>query len=40
MSNRVAALTVALVLALFAIVGGVNIFNLPGRSYNGIPNAS
>jgi hypothetical protein len=34
---NVAALTVALVLALFAIVGGVKIFNVPGRSYNGIP---
>jgi uncharacterized membrane protein len=34
---NVAALTVALVLALFGIVGGVKIFNLPGRSYNGIP---
>ncbi|MGZ6191033.1 MAG: hypothetical protein ACXWM5_19580, partial [Vulcanimicrobiaceae bacterium] len=34
---NVAALTVALALALFAIVGGVKIFNLPGRSYNGIP---
>jgi len=31
------ALAVALVLALFAIVGGVQIFNLPGRSYNGVP---
>ncbi|MGZ7042799.1 MAG: hypothetical protein ACXVH7_13490, partial [Thermoanaerobaculia bacterium] len=34
---NVAALMVALALALFAIVGGVKIFNLPGRSYNGIP---
>jgi uncharacterized membrane protein len=34
---NVAALAVALVLALFGIVGGVQIFNLPGRSYNGIP---
>jgi len=34
---NVAALTVALVLALFGIVGGVKIFSLPGRSYNGIP---
>ena len=34
---NVAALTVALVLALFAIVGGVRIFNLPGRTYEGIP---
>ena len=31
------ALTIALVLALFAIVGAVQIFNLPGRTYNGIP---
>jgi len=34
---NVAALAVALVLALFGIVGGMQIFNLPGRSYNGIP---
>ena len=31
------ALMTALVLALFAIDGGVRIFNLPGRTYNGIP---
>jgi len=31
------ALTVALVLATFAAVGSVRIFNLPGRTYNGIP---
>lgn len=30
-------LTVAITLALFAIVGGVRIFNLPGRTFNGIP---
>jgi uncharacterized membrane protein len=34
---NVAALAVALVLALFAIMGSVQIFNLPGRTYNGIP---
>src|SRR2546423_828010 len=34
---NVAALTDAVVLALFAIVGAVKIFNLPGRSYNGVP---
>jgi hypothetical protein len=34
---NVAALTVAVGLALQGIVGGVKIFNLPGRSYNGIP---
>lgn len=34
---NVAALTVALALALFAIVSGVQIFNLPGHVYKGIP---
>ena len=34
---NVVALTIALVLASFGIVGGVRIFNLPGRTYNGIP---
>lgn len=34
---NVAGLTVALVLALFGIVGGVRIFNLPGRTFEGIP---
>ena len=33
----VAALIVALVLALLSVVGGVRIFNVPGRTYNGIP---
>jgi uncharacterized membrane protein len=33
----VAALIVALVLALLSIVDGVRIFNVPGRTYNGIP---
>ena len=32
-----AGLTIAIVLALFAVVGAVRIFNLPGRSYNGVP---
>jgi uncharacterized membrane protein len=34
---NVAALTVAVGLALQGIVGGVKIFNLPGRTYNGVP---
>lgn len=34
---NVVALGVVLVLASFAIVGGVRIFNIPGRTYNGIP---
>ena len=34
---NLAALTTALTLALFLIVGSVQIFNLPGRSYNGVP---
>lgn len=33
----IAALTAAIVLATFAIVGGVRIFNLPGRTHQGIP---
>jgi len=34
---NVAALAVAVGLALQGIVGGVKIFNLPGRTYNGVP---
>jgi hypothetical protein len=34
---NVVALVVVLVLASFAIVGGIRIFNIPGRTYNGIP---
>jgi len=35
-----AALLVAVVLALYSMVGAVTIFNLPGRVYNGIPFAA
>jgi hypothetical protein len=34
---NVVALLIAATLATFAIVGGVRIFNLPGRTYQGIP---
>jgi len=34
---HLAGLAIALTLASFAIVGSVKIFNLPGRTYNGIP---
>ena len=34
---NIVALILALVLAGFAIAGGVQIFNLPGRKYQGIP---
>lgn len=34
---NIAALLVALVLGSFALVGAVRIFNLPGRTYDGIP---
>lgn len=34
---NVVALMIAATLAAFAIVGSVKIFNLPGRTYNGIP---
>ncbi len=34
---NIAALMVVLTLAAFSTVGAVKIFNLPGRSYNGIP---
>ncbi|HUR83478.1 MAG TPA: hypothetical protein VM733_22170 [Thermoanaerobaculia bacterium] len=34
---QLAWLAVALTLAAFAIVGGVRIFNLPGRTFQGIP---
>lgn len=34
---NLAALAVAVTLAVFAIIGGVKIFNLPGHTFNGIP---